>query len=404
MADPLSLLRQYFIQNRDIVQENDRIIFGELSWPKATRTNYVVYGSGKDGSPKEYYTLECLLYFLQNKHLSHSVYVRTASGHNLPVVHRPDRRDLLTYLGSETATSASIDKSLPLERPTQLKRVAEHENEIHPMKKPRLEDGDMERMRQKMAARLDGPKEQSVTLDNITSILALLHGIKLKEEGKVHPVEHVAPTPRPAYRPAPTPANTAYDQSYDRYAQEKFNKKEAEPRSPGQPTKRVSRTPIIVIPAADNKSLITMFNAREILQDLKFVTTEEKRASMMRRENDCLIQRSKDGGLTVPYRVIDNTNRLTNADWDRVVAVFVMGPAWQFKGWPWDGNPVEIFSRIKAFHLKYEEMKLDNNVAKWAVHVIDISRNRRHLDRAQLMTFWDMLDQHMLKCKPHLRF
>ncbi len=30
---------------------------------------------------------------------------------------------------------------------------------------------------------------------------------------------------------------------------------------------------------------------------------------------------------------------------DRVVAVFVQGPAWQFKGWPWAGNPVEIFAK-----------------------------------------------------------
>ena len=36
--------------------------------------------------------------------------------------------------------------------------------------------------------------------------------------------------------------------------------------------KRVSRTPIIVISAAP-KSLITMFNAKEILQDLRFVST-----------------------------------------------------------------------------------------------------------------------------------
>jgi len=49
--------------------------------------------------------------------------------------------------------------------------------------------------------------------------------------------------------------------------------------------------------------------------------------------------------LTVPYRVIDTPQKLAPADWDRVVAVFVMGPAWQFKGWPWDGNPVEIFVR-----------------------------------------------------------
>ena len=42
-------------------------------------------------------------------------------------------------------------------------------------------------------------------------------------------------------------------------------------------------------------------------------------------------------------RVIDSPQKLAPADWDRVVAVFVMGPTWQFKGWPWNGNPVDIF-------------------------------------------------------------
>jgi len=55
--------------------------------------------------------------------------------------------------------------------------------------------------------------------------------------------------------------------------------------------------------------------------------------------------------MTVPYRVVDNPQRLTQGEWDRVVAVFVMGPAWQFKGWPWDGNPVEIFSKSKYYFI-----------------------------------------------------
>ena len=41
----------------------------------------------------------------------------------MPVVRRPDRKDLLAYLTGEIQTSASIDKSAPLEislqRPTQ---------------------------------------------------------------------------------------------------------------------------------------------------------------------------------------------------------------------------------------------------------------------------------------------
>merc|ERR1712098_787556 len=125
---------------------------------------------------------------------------------------------------------------------------------------------------------------------------------------------------------------------------------------------------------------------------------------MGKRENDVLIQRRKEGGLTVPYRVLDNPGRLTNAEWDRVVAVFVMGQTWQFKGWANEGRPVDILSRIAGFHLKMEETTLEKNIANWAVNVIQLSRNKRHLDRARLMVFWEMLDRYMVNNKPHLRF
>ena len=167
--------------------------------------------------------------------------------------------------------------------------------------------------------------------------------------------------------------------------------------------KRVSRTPIIIIPGAP-KSLITMFNAKDLLQDLKFVSTEEKRNCGAKRESDVLIQRRKDGGLTVPYRVLENPSRLNNAEWDRVVAVFVMGQAWQFKGWPNEGKPVDILSRIAGFHLKMEETTLEKNIANWAVNVIQLSRNKRHLDRAAMLSFWEKLDKHIIKNKPHLRW
>jgi len=41
-------------------------------------------------------------------------------------------------------------------------------------------------------------------------------------------------------------------------------------------------------------------------------------------------------------------------------------------------------------------MKLDTNVAKWAVNVLQISRTRRHLDRATLMVFWEKLDKYVV--------
>lgn len=384
-------------------------------------------------------------------------------------MNRPDRKELLAYLNGDTATCASIDKSAPLEIPTQVKRPLEGDGLEQIAKKARYEETQVQKVREQLAARLDvNKKEVSVNLDNIKSlseamsvekiaaikakrlankrttikrndnddamgtdlraildfdvdstkdiisrerqwrtrttilqstgkmfaknIFAILQGIKNREEGRSRPIQPQNRLPEPAriIRPTPQPAQ------YNRYDQERFNRQKEETEGfkidtmgtyhgmslksvtdgsaaqkkqqiasmpPGRPrdinpahhrlqaqqqgNKRPSRTPIIIIPAT-NTSLITMYNAKEILQDLRFVTTEEKRAQGCTRENELLLQRRKDGNVTVPYRVIDNPSKLTPQDWHRVVAVFVMGPAWQFKGWPWNGNPVEIFSQSKC--------------------------------------------------------
>ncbi|VEL17572.1 unnamed protein product [Protopolystoma xenopodis] len=116
-----------------------------------------------------------------------------------------------------------------------------------------------------------------------------------------------------------------------------------EARLSSRPRGRSSRIPIIIIPAAPT-SLITMYNARDILQDLKYISSEEKQASGSKRENETLIQRQKPNGRTIPYRVIDQPHKLLPEEWNRVVAVFVQGQAWQFKGWPMGPDPATIFS------------------------------------------------------------
>lgn len=526
MADPLSLLRQYNMQRKQIIERENTIIFGEFSWPKTVKTNYVIWGTGKDGAAKEYYTLECLLYLLKNITLQHPVYVRQAASEDVTIVRRPDRKDLLAYLRGETQSAPSIDKSAPLEMPTQVKRTADDSLESL-QKKPRYDESASQKLKDQLAMKYGQRQEGSsagtgnikalsdeLTTNKIAEIkkkilsnrrtrikgetgedadrglafadmesdktkeirsrerqwrtrttilqsngkifaknvLAILTSVRAREEGRYsgqpRPDPSMPVRPGMMQPPAPQPL------PYNRYGQEHFRQADtegfkidttgtyagktlksvmtegsvakrppiphpqvprpmpvavkampppAQPLQQQKPQKRVSKTPIIIIPAAP-KSLITMFNVKEILQDLRFVSTEEKRAAGMKRENDVLIQRRKEGGLTVPYRVLDNPGRLNNAEWDRVVAVFVMGQAWQFKGWPNEGRPVEILSRIAGFHLKWDEVNLEKNIANWAVTVIQLNRTKRHLDRAALLTFWEKLDKHMVKNKPHLRF
>jgi hypothetical protein len=76
------------------------------------------------------------------------------------------------------------------------------------------------------------------------------------------------------------------------------------------------------------------------------VNTEEKKHQGVKRENAVLLLRR--GALSVADRVIDNPQKLRNADWCCVVTVFVMGPAREFRSWSWDGNPVQIFAKSKC--------------------------------------------------------
>ena len=532
--------------------------------------------SDKDGPGKQYYTLESLLFLIRNSSVPHASYVKTAATAHVPVVRRPDRKDLLLYLQGETNNNANIDKSAPIELPISLSEVIKNQAaagessdqkglqgtsstssatayddssgptaaKIVKFSEAQPDHDVIQKAKEKFSEQLDsrginrktltvaglGPEgnsslKDSLSLEKIAALRAkrlakkrntiidadsefgkeagdepatgpsfqslmqydskltkeilarervyrtrltilqasgknfaktvfpILNSLKAREEAMKKPqIPGSAPVPASLTTPS-IPSNPmsgqrlptsvpvipgSLQQQYNRYDQERFTRNDAggfridttgtyhgltlksvtegslpqsqTPSNPGikavtpgsspsTPKKRTSRTPIIVVPATTT-SLITMANATSILQNLKFVeaTGAEK------KEVDMLITRRKADGTVVPYRVLDNPSRLAAEDWDRVVAVFVQGPAWQFKGWPWNANPVEIFARIKAFHLKFDEMKLDANVAKWSVSVLEVSRHKRHLDRANLINFWSQLDTYMVKHKPHLKF
>ena len=44
-------------------------------------------------------------------------------------------------------------------------------------------------------------------------------------------------------------------------------------------------------------------------------------------------------------------------------------------------------------YLQLKDLTLDPNVKKWDVTVLLLDRNRRHLDRATLQRFWEVLDK-----------
>lgn len=109
--------------------------------------------------------------------------------------------------------------------------------------------------------------------------------------------------------------------------------------------------PIIFVPSAF-QTLITIYNVKEFLEDGVYIPTDLKVKQMKGPKPDCVtVQKkfSRDRVVTA-YEVRDKPSSLKPEDWDRVVAVFVLGKEWQFKDWPYKDH-VEIFNKSRFYIL-----------------------------------------------------
>jgi parafibromin len=124
-----------------------------------------------------------------------------------------------------------------------------------------------------------------------------------------------------------------------------------------------------------------------------FIPTEEKKKSNPKKEKIVVVRHTHEKQLE-EYHVIDNPEKLSKSDWDRVVAVFTNGQTWEFKGW-FSENPTQIFTRYKGFHAAYDDQQVHENIKKWPVKVLRIGRAaiKRHTDQTVVREFWKVLHE-----------
>lgn len=165
--------------------------------------------------------------------------------------------------------------------------------------------------------------------------------------------------------------------------------------------------PIIIVPPGFS-ALLNMYNVESFLQDSTFTpwqTAKEQSEAAGKGRSDTVIMKRTVGRETpVIYHVKDNAKTISGKDWNRVVAVFTQGAAWQFKEWPYQ-DPVDVFQNVKGFHLRFEEEpKVPETVRSWDVKTLWISKNNRHRDRMAAMEFWSQLDSFLATRKSTLAY
>jgi len=105
--------------------------------------------------------------------------------------------------------------------------------------------------------------------------------------------------------------------------------------------------------------------------------------------------------VKIPFCVVDNVSKLRPADWDRVVAVFVIGAVWQFRDWKWKAAN-EVLSHMAGFYIKFDAEPLPPGIGTWNITLLKMSRNQRNLDADARRVFWNTVEKFIRQTKPHL--
>lgn len=188
----------------------------------------------------------------------------------------------------------------------------------------------------------------------------------------------------------------------------------------GQVRKQRAQDPIVVLSSSPT-ALLNMFNIKQFLEEGIFVPPEEARqrargvadlvVSITSRGGGASSSGTPMSGVGIGRRILvvdsaDAVVRLGGSSggidpWNRVVAVFTTGQAWQFKSYKW-GEPRELFKNVMGVYVRWHNEQPNTNVRDWNVLELQVDRSKRHTDKQTVSLFWRQLESWVQRRKPHL--
>jgi len=111
-----------------------------------------------------------------------------------------------------------------------------------------------------------------------------------------------------------------------------------------KPGAKPGRGPGIIIVPQSLTSVVNMWNAQQLLKDKRYVPPLEVKQSGETKPAYVKLLHQFEDGTQGQFLITDAPLKLSKAEWDQVVCVFVQGVTWQFKDWPFESE-VELFTK-----------------------------------------------------------
>lgn len=161
--------------------------------------------------------------------------------------------------------------------------------------------------------------------------------------------------------------------------------------------------PIILLsPSAS--SLLRMSNAKSFLEGGRFVPADHNTSTSMLHVSR--IMKDIDPNRPMRFILVEGPEQFKPEYWNRVVAVFTTGQAWQFKNYRWS-NPTELFKHVLGVYLgwrgdqppdavrEYGHRVLSCSVEKWVHPGAPGAEQSRWRDREVVEQIWKSVELNM---------
>lgn len=151
------------------------------------------------------------------------------------------------------------------------------------------------------------------------------------------------------------------------------------------------KQPIIIVSPATT-ALMSLSNIKEFLEEGRFVEP-----SLQRSENNVVTINHSSPNLVQAAQlimVVDNVDLFTKPEyWDRVVAIFTTGQAWQFLKFKYS-KPEILFQHYHGFFVTYSGGIVPKQISDWNVTAISVDRgDKRFRDKMIVRDLWLQLER-----------
>jgi parafibromin len=414
MSDVLELIRQAKKGGLPISYENESYTLLGKSFPEKTLSCFK--RTTIAGATTQYYTLRDILFYLDNESMSLIDYRRKVVEARCTAITDQDKADLRNYVYGQISTCDQIDKSAVAAASSSSSSAAaagtaggEDARSKLPSSKAARPDETAEEKALRKKRKLLGAMADSGEID-VESLTADYNALTEARRDEM---------------PAQTAKSVMQVKGKDgfKYVLDLFNVHVLRPAdkekkiNPGDAKSMnskanaivlrdgqvVRRAPIIIVPKAIT-SLITKHNCADFLGG-SFITSEERKSKSAGQEPvTSFMRKMPNRSVEVKYRIVDDPADFDSEDWKHVVAVFVTGQTWQFKGWnggKWS-QPQSLFSEVLGLHLTMADRPVDTAVQTWNIKVLKVHSSKRHLDAGAANEFWMHLDNFTKMYKPEI--